>query len=68
MLRAFVEHVDGPILDAGCGPGHVTQITGVGLSPAMIALAREALPHLSFEVGSIAALPHPDGSMGGVLA
>ena len=80
LLTAFAEIVrsaaDGPVADLGCGPGHATahlhrlglSAFGVDLSPAMVALAREAYPHLRFEVGSMPALDLPDGALAGALA
>ncbi|MDX3658835.1 class I SAM-dependent methyltransferase [Streptomyces sp. ID05-26A] len=76
MLSAFAEFVHGPVADLGCGPGHLTahlhslglDVFGLDLSPAMIALAREAHPDLRFEVGSMTALDLEDGVLGGILA
>ncbi|MFJ5985859.1 class I SAM-dependent DNA methyltransferase [Lentzea sp. NPDC092896] len=76
MLAAFAELTDGPVADLGCGPGHLTahlrslglDVFGLDLSPAMIAIAREAHPDLRFEVGSMAALDVEDGALGGILA
>jgi SAM-dependent methyltransferase len=50
LYRAFAAHSGGPILELGCGSGRATvplaldgyAITGVDLSPAMLALARAA--------------------------
>jgi len=50
LLRAFAEHSGGAILELGCGTGRVLvplaedgyAVTGVDLSPAMLALARTA--------------------------
>lgn len=64
------------VLDAGCGPGQDTDLlaragleaSGVDLSPAMVALARERRPDLRFDVGSLLALDLPDARFGGVLA
>jgi len=50
LLRAFAEHSDGAILELGCGSGRALvplaedgyAVTGVDLSPAMLALARAA--------------------------
>ncbi|WP_436533739.1 class I SAM-dependent DNA methyltransferase [Actinoplanes sp. HUAS TT8] len=66
---------DGPVVDVGCGPGHVTahlrelgvDAWGLDLSPAMIDLARRDHPGLRFEVGSMTDLPLPDASAGGLL-
>jgi ubiquinone/menaquinone biosynthesis C-methylase UbiE len=83
MLAAFAELVRGdgaaaglPVLDVGCGTGRMTahlaglglSVSGVDLSPGMIAVARQAEPDLPFEVGSMLALDVPDGVLGGVLA
>ncbi|HVV12255.1 class I SAM-dependent methyltransferase [Amycolatopsis sp.] len=76
LLGAFAELAPGPIADVGCGPGHVTahlaglgaEVSGIDLSPRMIALARGSYPGLRFEVGSMTALDLPDARLGGVLA
>jgi Methylase involved in ubiquinone/menaquinone biosynthesis len=41
---------------------------GIDLSPGMVAEARRRHPSLRFEVGSLADLPIPDASLGGVVA
>jgi SAM-dependent methyltransferase len=76
MLGAFAELVlaDGGarVADLGCGPGHITghlhalglDVFGIDLSAAMISVARQAFPHLSFEAGSMAALDLADGRLG----
>ncbi|MFD8822282.1 class I SAM-dependent methyltransferase [Streptomyces sp. NPDC059605] len=80
MLDVFAETVRtaglGPVADLGCGPGKVTAhlaernvpVFGMDLSPAMIELARDTHPGLSFAVGSMTSLPIADGALGGVLA
>lgn len=80
VLAAFAElvraHDAGPVADLGCGPGHVTAhlhalgltAFGIDLSPAMIALARQAHPDLRFDEGSMTALDLADGTLGGILA
>lgn len=80
LLNAFAEIVraagDGPVADLGCGPGHITahlhwlglSAFGVDLSPAMIALARQAHPHLRFDVGSMTALDIADDALSGILS
>lgn len=80
MIDVFAEHLlaggHGPVADLGCGPGWFTALLagkgldafGVDLSPGMIGHARQAYPHLRFEVGSMTALDIADGSLGGVLA
>jgi ubiquinone/menaquinone biosynthesis C-methylase UbiE len=76
MLAAFADQVSGPVLEVGCGPGHVTahlarlglSATGMDLSPKMIEVARRTYPDLRFEVGSMTALDLADGSLGGVVS
>lgn len=63
LLMAFAALVRGrgPVLDVGCGPGHVTAhlhdlgvaARGLDLSPRMIEVARRAHPALAFEVGDM---------------
>jgi SAM-dependent methyltransferase len=76
-LTAFAEEVQGrgPVLDVGCGPGTVTaflnglgvDVSGVDLSPGMVAHARRLHPGLAFEVASATELQLEDASLGGVL-
>ena len=77
MLDHFAATVgaSGPVLDAGCGAGRMTRyladrgcsVEGLDLSPAMVAAARRDHPDLTFAVGSIADLSHPDSRFAGVL-
>lgn len=76
-LGAFAEDVGGlgPVLDVGCGPGTVTahlaelgvDVSGVDLSPRMIAHARRLHPTLRFAVASATELDLAEESLGGVL-
>lgn len=76
-LDAFAEDVAGlgPVLDVGCGPGHVTaylsarglDARGVDLSPRMVEHARRLYPALRFDVASATALDLAPGSLGGAL-
>jgi SAM-dependent methyltransferase len=77
QLTAFVELVGtGTIADVGCGPGHVTQylathhadVMGIDLSPAMIVVARERAPELTFTIGSMLQLPAADAAWAGVVS
>ncbi|HEY0637790.1 MAG TPA: class I SAM-dependent methyltransferase [Pseudonocardiaceae bacterium] len=64
------------VLDAGCGPGHVTAYLrglgldafGLDLSPAMVEFARAAYPGVTFAVGSMTAPDAGDGELDGLLA
>lgn len=76
-LAAFAEDVTalGPVLDVGCGLGTVTahlaglgvEVSGVDLSPRMVAHARRLHPGLRFSVASATDLHLADASLGGVL-
>jgi SAM-dependent methyltransferase len=80
VLGVFAELVrasgDGEVADLGCGPGRVTahlaslglDTFGIDLSPAMVEVARSRHPALLFEVGSMAELDLPDGSLAGAVA
>jgi len=65
----------GPVLDVGCGPGTVTaylqerglDVSGVDLSPQMIANAIRLHPQCQFAVGSWTDIDLPADSYGGIL-
>jgi ubiquinone/menaquinone biosynthesis C-methylase UbiE len=72
------------LLDAGCGPGQFTiiaaerlpqtQIDGIDLAPAMIAIAKKraaaspAASRLRFQVADVARLPFADGTFDAVMS
>lgn len=76
VLSVFASLVAGPVVDVGCGSGRVTafladlgvSVSGVDLSPGMVAAARRTHPALRFEVGSMLSLDIPAGSLGGLVA
>ncbi|MFI6078379.1 class I SAM-dependent methyltransferase [Actinoplanes sp. NPDC051343] len=76
ILRLFAELADGPVADVGCGTGRITHylrglgvdVSGIDLSPGMIAVAEREYPDCTFRVGSMTDLPFPDDSLGGLLA
>ncbi len=80
MIGVFAELVaqtETPrVLDVGCGTGVATaalaaaglEVSGIDLSPNMIAQARQHNPGLPFRVGSMLELDVADGSVGGVCA
>ena len=61
-----------PIVDVGCGPGHITafladtgaQVSGVDLSPGMVEVARREYPDLDFAVGNLFQLLRPRTAAG----
>ncbi|POM27649.1 putative S-adenosylmethionine-dependent methyltransferase [Actinomadura rubteroloni] len=76
-LALFAELAGGgPVADVGSGPGRVTaylrglgcDVTGIDLSPEMVALARRTFPDVPFRQGAMAGLDLPDGALGGLLA
>ncbi|UNS95577.1 methyltransferase domain-containing protein [Streptomyces tubbatahanensis] len=80
VLAAFADTVrasgPGPVAELGCGPGSLTahlrdlglDVFGVDLSPALLALAREAYPDLRFEIGAMEALDVDDGRLRGIVS
>jgi SAM-dependent methyltransferase len=79
-LALFAELVHaaegGPVVDVGCGPGHVTAYLrglgvdafGIDLSPVMVSVAQREHPGVRFEVGSMTDLDLADASVAGLLA
>src|ERR1700694_1055011 len=63
LLDAFAADCTGrgPVLDVGCGPGHIARYlsdrganaAGLDLSPAMVELARKLNPGPRFRVGDM---------------
>lgn len=57
----------GPVVEVGCGPGHVTaylaaagaQASGIDLTPAMVEQSRERFPEGDYEVGDLRQLMRP---------
>lgn len=80
--RALLDRVatrlagQGPAWDLGCGPGHVTRylfdrgvtITGLDLSPELVAWAQRLHPAISFRQGDFRHLPIADGAVAGIVA
>ncbi|MDU0366617.1 class I SAM-dependent methyltransferase [Microbacterium sp. KSW4-17] len=76
IVDAWAGGLSGPVLDAGCGPGHWTRhladrgvdVRGVDLAPRFVEHARSAHPGVRFDVGSIDGLDAADGAFGGILS
>lgn len=79
LLRRIVELAgDHPVVDVGCGPGHVTHFlaqagaraTGMDLTPAMVEEARRRFPDGDYVVGDLRSLMRPtsDAGWGAVIA
>ncbi|MEJ2133059.1 MAG: class I SAM-dependent methyltransferase, partial [Gammaproteobacteria bacterium] len=77
-LDDLVEALDpgSRVVEVGCGDGHVAdylsrstlRVEGLDVSPAMIGVAREAYPDLSFVIGDILALPYRAESLDAVVS
>lgn len=75
LVEAWADQIEGPILDAGCGPGHWTahltergcMIHGIDQVPDFIHHARIAYPDATFETGTIESIEAATGRFGGIL-
>jgi ubiquinone/menaquinone biosynthesis C-methylase UbiE len=79
LLIAFIELIRRQavrrVADVGCGPGRVASlmadhglnVLGVDVSPAMIAIASAAHPHIEFVEGQLDALPIESGELAGAV-
>ena len=76
MITDWARSLSGPVVDAGCGPGHWTDhlcrlgldTTGIDLTPAFLRHARQSHPGSTFHSGSLDRLPVESGGLGGVLS
>jgi uncharacterized protein YceH (UPF0502 family) len=73
LLERVAAHADGgPVVEVGCGPGHVTaylaeagaDATGIDLSPAMVDEARRRFPAGDYQVGDLRRLIRPTSAQG----
>lgn len=72
LLERVAEEADGPVVEVGCGPGHVTaylaahgaDARGLDLTPEMVALARERHPGVRYDVGDLRRLMRPESAAG----
>lgn len=76
IVDAWAASVTGPVLDAGCGPGHWTahlagqglDVRGVDLAPRFVEHARAVHAGIRFDVDTIDDLQAADGKFGGILS
>ncbi len=68
VLDRVAEHAGtDPVVEVGCGPGHVTaylaeagaDATGIDITPEMVEQARARYPHWTYQVGDLRALMRP---------
>ncbi|MET1051371.1 MAG: class I SAM-dependent methyltransferase, partial [Mycetocola sp.] len=72
----WARDIDGPTIDAGCGPGHWTQflhdhgvaVEGLDLVTEFIDGATARFPDVPFRVGTLDALPAEDGALAAILS
>lgn len=75
LARLVLESGGSTVLDAGCGTGRMARyladrglrVTGIDLSPGMLAMARRDHPDLDVREASLLALPVGDAAVDGVL-
>ncbi|MHA6669617.1 class I SAM-dependent methyltransferase [Homoserinimonas sp. A447] len=76
LVDSWGQSVVGPVIDAGCGPGHWTNylsengvdVEGVDIVPEFIAHARAQFPGVRFRTGSVDELGAPNAALGGILS
>jgi trans-aconitate methyltransferase len=76
LIERWAATIDGPILDAGCGPGHWTaflhdrghEVAGIDATPEFLAHARRVRPELRWSRGDLRELDLVGESLGGILA
>ncbi|WIB71526.1 class I SAM-dependent methyltransferase [Curtobacterium sp. MCBD17_026] len=77
LVDAWATGRSGPLVDAGCGPGHWTahlarqghRVSGIDAVPEFVEHARRThSASVDFRLGSLDALPLADGSVDGILA
>ena len=65
-----------PVLEAGCGPGHLVAAllargylaTGIDYEPEVVRFANATLPEAEIKHGNVLSLEHPSGSIGCYLS
>lgn len=76
LISGWAHDIEGPAIDAGCGPGHWTDflhqrgvvVEGVDMVDAFITDATHRFPEVPFRVGTLEALPANDGELGAILS
>lgn len=76
LVSHWAQALGGPVLDAGCGPGHWTRhlvsqgvdAEGIDQVAELVESARRTHPSGRYVLGNVDALPHDTASLGGVLS
>jgi uncharacterized protein YceH (UPF0502 family)/protein-L-isoaspartate O-methyltransferase len=72
LLERIASAATGPVVEVGCGPGHVTAFLaglgadarGIDLTPEMVEQARARFPGIRYDVGDLRALIRPEQAHG----
>lgn len=72
LLERVATDAQGPVVEVGCGPGHVTaylaahgaDARGLDLTPAMVEVARSRYPEGRYDVGDLRRLMRPESAAG----
>lgn len=72
LLERVAAEAEGPVVEVGCGPGHVTahlatrgaEARGLDLTPEMVEEARRRYPQGRYDVGDLRRLMRPEAAAG----
>ena len=72
LLERVAREAQGPVVEVGCGPGHVTahlveqgaDARGLDLTPEMVEVARGRFPGVRYDVGDLRRLMRPESAAG----
>lgn len=72
LLERVAAEAVGPVVEVGCGPGHVTaylaahgaDARGLDLTPEMVEVARRLHPEVRYDVGDLRRLMRPESAAG----
>lgn len=72
LLERVASEATGPVVEVGCGPGHVTaylhgagaEARGLDLTSEMVEVARQRFPDVRYDVGDLRRLMRPESAAG----
>ena len=72
LLERIASEATGPVVEVGCGPGHVAadlhasgaDARGLDLTPEMVEVARSRFPDVRYDVGDLRRLMRPESAAG----
>lgn len=76
LISEWGRVINGPVLDAGSGPGHWTdllraqkcEVVGLDMVSEFIGIAKNRFPSTNFVLGDLLEIPLKSSSLGGILA